>query len=148
MLRGRPSLVARVLAALARRFSRATQAGAAPLLAATWAGASRAAADGAPRVAIAILEGARARIGLDRPTARLLIELHAGADDVGRAVEVAMEHLDLLSSDDVRNMIASLELWGERRYAAALAAAVADQRTATMKRRANGKRRLPSVRTG
>ena len=99
-------------------------------------------------MAIAILESTRARTNLNRPAARLLIDLHASADDVGRAVEVALEHLDLLEPADIRNMIASLEAWGERRYAALLTAAVSFQRIATMKSRGNGNRRLPSMRAG
>ncbi|MES1210287.1 MAG: hypothetical protein ABUS79_30480 [Pseudomonadota bacterium] len=117
-------------------------------LAAAWTGAARAAAEGCTGMAIAILESTRARTNLNRPAARLLIDLHASADDVGRAVEVALEHLDLLEPADIRNMIASLEDWGERRYAALLTAAVSFQRIATMKRRGNGNRRLPSMRAG
>jgi hypothetical protein len=132
----------------ARRFARATPAPAAGPLVAAWTGAARAAADGAPAVAVAILEAARARTGLDGPTARLLIELHASSDEVDRAVEVALENLHLLAPDDVFNMIASLESWGERRYAAALAAAVGIQRTATTNSRGNGNSRLPSMRAG
>jgi len=131
----------------ARRLARDVRSAPVGQLAAAWSGAARAAADGAPAVAIAILEGARLRAGLDRPTARLLIELHASTDQIGRAVEVAVESLHLLAPDDLRNMIASLESWGERPYAAKLAAA-GHQRTATMNSLGNGKSRLPSVRAG
>jgi len=117
-------------------------------MAAAWTGAARAAAEGCTGMAIAILESTRARTNLNRPAARLLIDLHASADDVGRAVEVALEHIELLDPADVRNMIASLEAWGERRYAAVLTAAVSFQRMATMKSRGNGNRRLPSMRAG
>ncbi len=132
----------------ARRFRRASRVAGARQLADAWRGAARAAADGAPAVAIAILEQARSRAGLDGPTARLLVELHASTDQVGHAVEVAVENLDLLEPGDVRNMIASLESWGERRHAAALTAALGLQRTATRNRRGNGNSRWPSVRTG
>jgi hypothetical protein len=117
-------------------------------LAAAWTGAARAAAEGCSGMAIAILESTRARTNLNRPAARLLIELHASADDVGRAVEVALEHIEVLEPADIHNIIASLEAWGERRYAALLTAAVSFQRVATMKRRGNGNRRLPSMRAG
>jgi len=99
-------------------------------------------------VAVAILEGARARTGLDGPTARLLIERHASTEQVGAAVEVALESLHLLPQDDVRNMIASLESWGERPYAAALLAAAGPQRTATTNSRGKENSRLPSARAG
>ncbi|HVT10554.1 MAG TPA: hypothetical protein VHO67_24005 [Polyangia bacterium] len=131
-----------------RRFRRANLNVSERQLAAAWTGAARAAAEGCTGMAIAILESTRARTDLNRPAARLLIELHASADDVGRAVEVALEHLDLLEPADIRNMIASLEAWGERRYAALLMAAVSFQRVAMMKRRGNGNRRLPSMRAG
>jgi hypothetical protein len=135
-------------AAGTRRFRRASRAAGARQLAAAWRGAARAAADGAPAVAIAILEEARSRAGLDGPTARLLVELHASTDQVAHAVEVAVENLDLLDPADVGNMIASLESWGERRHVAALTAAIGVQRTATRNRRGNGNSRWPSVRTG
>ncbi|MES1165795.1 MAG: hypothetical protein ABUR63_08560 [Verrucomicrobiota bacterium] len=131
-----------------RRFRRASLNVGERQLAAAWTGAARAAAEGATGMAIAILESTRARTNLNRPAARLLIDLHASADDVGRAVEVALEHLDLLEPADISNMISSLETWGERRYAALLMAAVSFQRVATMKRRGNGNRRLPSMRAG
>jgi len=131
-----------------RRFRRAALNVAEQQLAAAWTGAARAAAEGCTGMAIAILESTRARTDLNRPAARLLIELHASADDVGRAVEVALEHLHVLEPGDVRNMIASLEAWGERRYAALLTAAVSFQQVATMKSRGNGNRRLPSMRAG
>lgn len=131
-----------------RRFRRVDQDVGERQLAAAWTGAARAAAEGCTGMAIAILESTRARTNLNRPAARLLIDLHASADDVGRAVEVALEHLDLLEPTDVNNMIASLEAWGERRYAALLTAAVSFQRMATTKSRGNGNRRLPSMRAG
>ncbi len=131
-----------------RRLRRADPDAGERQLAAAWTGAARAAAEGCTGMAIAILESTRARTNLNRPAARLLIDLHASADDVGRAVEVALEHLEVLEPADIRNMITSLETWGERRYAALLMAAVSFQRTATMKRRGNGNRRLPSMRAG
>ncbi|MFL5308511.1 MAG: hypothetical protein ACJ8F1_25085 [Polyangia bacterium] len=131
-----------------RRFRRAALNIGDRQLAAAWTGAARAAAEGCTGMAIAILESTRARTNLNRPAARLLIDLHASADDVGRAVEVALEHLDLLEPGDIGNMITSLETWGERRYAALLTAAVSFQRIAIMKRRGNGNRRLPSMRAG
>jgi len=134
--------------AAARRTARAAAVRPTGRLAGVWTGAARAVADGAPAVAIAILEGARARTGLDGPTARLLIELHAGTEEVGAAVEVALETLHLLAPDDVGNMIASLESWGERPYAAALLAAAGPQRTATTNSRGNENSRLPSARAG
>lgn len=155
VLAGRPGLgmvfVGAAIAlgmAAARHLTRAARVAPAGPLAGAWTGAARAAADGAPAVAIAILEGARVRSGLDGPTARLLIELHASTDQIGRAVEVALESLHLLAPDDVGNMIASLESWGERRYAADLVAAAGAQRIATTNSRGNGNSRLPSVRAG
>lgn len=131
-----------------RRFRRADQDVGDRELAAAWTGAARAAAEGCTGMAIAILESTRARTNPNRPAARLLIDLHASADDIGRAVEVALEHLDLLEPADVNNMIASLENWGERRYVALLTAAVSFQRMAMMKSRGNGNSRLRSMRAG
>ena len=44
--------------------------------------------------------------------------------DLDRAVQIALEHLDLLEVHDVRNMIASLEAWDEPQHAAALVMAL------------------------
>jgi hypothetical protein len=131
-----------------RRFRHAARAACERQLADVWTGAARAAADGSTEVAIGILETARARTGLNRQAARLLVELHANSDDLARAVEVAVDHLDLLEPNDLRNMIASLEVSGERRYATALTAAMAAHRLATLNSAGNGNRRLPSMRTG
>ncbi len=56
--------------------------------------------------------------------ARLLVELYAEAEHLDRAVQIALEHLDLLEVHDVRNMIASLQAWDEPQHAAALVMAL------------------------
>ena len=55
----------------------------------------------------------------------MLVELYAEANDLERAVEVAIEHLDLLDPHDVQNMISSLRAWGEPQHAATLGIAAA-----------------------
>jgi hypothetical protein len=71
------------------------------------------------------LERARGRRTFGAAAARLLIELHAEANDLERAVRVAVAHLDLLERDDVQNMVASLRAWGEPEHAARLGLALA-----------------------
>src|SRR5579871_4985672 len=78
--------------------------------------------EGRTASAVALLERARARRTFGPAAARRLVELHAEAGDLQRAVSVALAHLPLLDGQDVRNMIASLEAWG----APELAARVAD----------------------
>jgi hypothetical protein len=82
-------------------------------------------ADGRTDLAIEILEEARLGPGLERNAARLLVELRAESDDLEWAVFVAVQWLDVIGHDDIRLMIASLESWGERRHASALAEALA-----------------------
>lgn len=69
------------------------------------------------------LERARRRPTFDGAAARLLVELHAEANHLDRAVGIAVEYLDLLETHDVRNMIAWLETWGEPHQASAVATA-------------------------
>jgi hypothetical protein len=69
-------------------------------------------AEGRSALAVAVLERARARRSFDPAAARRLVELHAEAGDLDRAVTIALEHLPLLGAQDLRNMIASLEAWG------------------------------------
>jgi hypothetical protein len=70
------------------------------------------------------LERARGRPTFGGAAARLLVELHAEANDLDRAVGVAVAHLDLLEPHDVENMIASLRAWGEPQHAARLGVAL------------------------
>ena len=78
-------------------------------------------ADGHADRAREALERGRSRPTFGAAAARLLVEMHAEANDLSRAVGVAIDCIDLLSVDDLRNMIASLEAWGEPLQAAALA---------------------------
>jgi hypothetical protein len=82
-------------------------------------------AAGQPSRAIAVLEQARGRANFGGDAARRLIELYGEIDDLKRAVIVAIAHFDLLDVEDVRNMVASLEVWGEPAGAALLAGALA-----------------------
>jgi hypothetical protein len=82
-------------------------------------------ADGRDDRARDALENARDRPTFDGAAARLLVELYAEANDLERAVEVAIEHLDLLDPHDVQNMISSLRAWGEPQHAATLGIAAA-----------------------
>jgi hypothetical protein len=82
-------------------------------------------ADGRANRATEVLERARALPTFGAPEARLLVELYAEAEHLDRAVQIALEHLDLLEVHDVRNMIASLEAWDEPQHAAALVMALA-----------------------
>jgi eukaryotic-like serine/threonine-protein kinase len=84
-------------------------------------------ADGRADRAIQLLEAARLRGNFGREAARLLVELHAEASDLDRAVQVAVESLDLIAPEDVRSMIASLNAWGEFRHAAAVVRAVSER---------------------
>jgi hypothetical protein len=85
-------------------------------------------ADGRPDRAIALLDRARHTLLFSAAAARLLVELLAEANALDRAVRVAIDHLDLLEPQDVQNMIASLQAWGEPRHASALTMAVAMRR--------------------
>ena len=87
------------------------------------------AANGRAACGVEVLERVRVDTPLDGPSARLLIELYATCDELSGAVEIALEHLSLLDSTDVRNMIASLEAWNERQHAAALTFAITIRRT-------------------
>jgi hypothetical protein len=84
-------------------------------------------ADGGVDRAIEILKRARARAGaaFDGAAARMLVELYVETNDLTRAVRVAIDHVNLIKDQDLRNMIASLEAWGEREHAVALTLAVA-----------------------
>ncbi len=88
-------------------------------------------ADGGADRAIEFLERARARAGaaFDGAAARMLVELYAERNDLARAVRVAIDHVNLIKEQDLRNMIASLEAWGEREHAVALTLAVALRRS-------------------
>jgi hypothetical protein len=81
-------------------------------------------ADGRPDRAAEALERARGLPTFGGAAARLLVELHAEAERLDRAVQIALEHLDLLELHDVRNMIASLQAWDEPQHAAALVMAL------------------------
>jgi hypothetical protein len=81
-------------------------------------------ADGHADRAMEALERARRLPAFDGAAARLLVELYAEAEQLERAVQIALEHLDLLEVHDVRNMIASLEAWDEPQHAAALVMAL------------------------
>jgi hypothetical protein len=82
-------------------------------------------AAGQPSKAIAVLERARGRVTFGAAAARRLVELYGEIGDLKRAVIVAIAHFDLLNVDDLRNMIASLEAWGEPAGSALLAGALA-----------------------
>lgn len=81
-------------------------------------------ADGHPDRARQALEQGRSRPAFGAAAARLLVEMHAEADDLQRAVEVAIDCIDLLTIEEIRNMIASLEAWGEPSHAVALSVAL------------------------
>ena len=81
-------------------------------------------ADGRADRARDALERARSRKTFDAAAARLLVELYAEADQLDQAVQIALEHLDLLEAHDVRNMIALLEAWDRPQHAAALVMAL------------------------
>jgi hypothetical protein len=81
-------------------------------------------ADGGIDRATLALERARNRPTFDGAAARLLVELYAEANHLDRAVQIAVEHLDLLEANDLRTMIAWLETWGEPHQAAILAVAM------------------------
>ena len=81
-------------------------------------------ADGRADRATEALERVRGLPIFDGAAARLLVELYAEAEQLDRAVQIALEHLDLLELHDVRNMIASLEAWDEPQHAAALVMAL------------------------
>jgi hypothetical protein len=80
--------------------------------------------DGQPESAIVVLEAAQRLPAFHRDCARLLVELHAEANNLDRAVEVAITSLALIGTDDIRRMICSLKAWGEFRHAAILAMAL------------------------
>jgi hypothetical protein len=84
-------------------------------------------ADGGAVRAAESLERARHRPAFDGAAARLLIELYAEMDQLGRAVRIALEHLDLLEGREVRTMIGWLETWGEANHATVLAAALTER---------------------
>jgi hypothetical protein len=75
--------------------------------------------------AIRALEQGRRRPTFGAAAARRLVELLAERDDLSRAVEVAVDCIDLLSEQDLRNMIASLDAWGAAGHAATVAVALA-----------------------
>jgi eukaryotic-like serine/threonine-protein kinase len=81
-------------------------------------------ADGWVDRAIELLDTARRRGTLTREAARLLVELYAETDDLERAVQVAVESLDLIAPEDIRLMILSLNAWGEFCHAATVARAL------------------------
>jgi hypothetical protein len=81
-------------------------------------------ADGGDERAAEALERARSRPTFDGAAARLLIELRAQANQLDRAVRIAVDHLELLADHDVRTMIAWFETWGEPHQAAVLALAL------------------------
>jgi hypothetical protein len=87
--------------------------------------AAIATADGRPDDAIAALERARPRPTFSGAAARRLVELLAERDDLPRAVEIALDCIDLLAVQDLRNMQASLEDWGAPGHAAAIGVALA-----------------------
>ena len=88
-------------------------------------------ADGRVDRATDALERARGLPTFGGAAARLLVELYAEAEQVDRAVQIALEHLDLLEVHDVRNMIASLQAWDEPQHAAALVMALTIQNART-----------------
>jgi len=81
-------------------------------------------ADGRADRATEALERVRGLPTFGAAAARLLVELYAEAEHLDRAVQIALEHLDLLEVHDVRNMIASLQAWDEPQHAAALVMAL------------------------
>ena len=81
-------------------------------------------ADGHPDRAREALERGRSRPAFGPAAARLLVEMYADTDDLNRAVELAIDRVDLLKVQELRNMIASLEAWGEPDHAAALSLAL------------------------
>jgi hypothetical protein len=84
--------------------------------------------DGHPERAIEVLEGARERAALDEVAARMLVELHAETNNLARAVRVAIDHVNVMKEQDLRNMIASLQAWGHPEHAVALTLALALRR--------------------
>jgi uncharacterized protein YfiM (DUF2279 family) len=82
-------------------------------------------ADGGAEDAIQALLRARRRPAFGRAAARRLVELCAEENDLARAVEVALDCIDLLAVQDLRNMIASLEAWGAPGHAETVAVALA-----------------------
>jgi hypothetical protein len=84
-------------------------------------------ADGRVDRAIQLLEAARLRGNFSREAARLLVELHAESRDLDRAVQVAVESLDLIAPEDIRAMVSSLNSWGEFRHAATVARAASER---------------------
>jgi hypothetical protein len=82
-------------------------------------------AEGGPEMAIRALERGRRRPSFGGAAARRLVELCAERDDLSRAVEVALDCIDLLPEEDLRNMIASLDAWGAPDHAATVAVALA-----------------------
>ena len=81
-------------------------------------------ADGHADLAREALARGRRRPTFGTAAARLLVEMYAEANDLSRALEVAIDCIDLLSVEDIRNMIASLEAWDEPSHAAALSVAL------------------------
>jgi hypothetical protein len=82
-------------------------------------------ADARPDAAIDALERARRRPTFGGAAARRLVELLAERDDLARAVEIALDCIDLLAVQDLRNMQASLEAWGAPGHAATIGVALA-----------------------
>jgi hypothetical protein len=78
-----------------------------------------------PEGAIRALEEGRRRPTFGAAAARRLVELLAERDELSRAVEVALDFIDLLSEQDLHNMIASLGAWGAPGHAATVAVAMA-----------------------
>ena len=75
--------------------------------------------------AIRALEHGRRRPTFGAGAARRLVELLAERDELSRAVEVAVDCIDLLSEEELRNMVASLNAWGAAGHAATVAVALA-----------------------
>ena len=82
-------------------------------------------ADGGAEGAIQALLRARRRPAFGRAAARRLVELCAEENDLGRAVAAALDCIDLLAAQDLRNMIASLEAWNAPGHAETIAVALA-----------------------
>jgi hypothetical protein len=78
-------------------------------------------ADGAIRA----LRRGRERPVFGRAAARQLVELCAAGNDLEGAVAAALDCIDLLAAQDLRNMIASLEAWGAPELAGTVAVALA-----------------------
>jgi hypothetical protein len=74
------------------------------------------------------IERAGERATLDEAAARMLVELHVETNNLARAVRVAIEHVTVMKEQDLRNMIASLQAWGQPDHSAALTLAVALRR--------------------